>query len=181
MKRILIILAVSFVLVVVLVKFRLILKCFFDTYINVFTGIGYAAVAVGLVFTVVQIKDAKNRARANTSYQVHKDGRELFASIDDQTRYYIMGKVPTSSKTNLWRLDRQAEDKIHELLMFYASIHHQWSFGNLDEEFYRDIYIEELRNFLAYKRVRQYWKDHFEAVEVWGWEFTKLCRELLDC
>ena len=146
------------------------LQKFFGDYKDVFTGIGYSSVAVGLIFTWVQVRAAKKRARANSSYQIHKDGREILSSIKDEGINYITGADPASTQVKI-----EAERKIREILMYFAAVHHQWTFGNIDDEFFERVILNEFCEFLRHDRVEDYWNNNIANVpELWGEEFIRM-------
>lgn len=149
-------------------------KQFFITYKEVFSGLSFMVFIIGLIFTWVQIRAARRRARANTSYQIHKDGRKIFLSITKDVKDYIEGNI---SKSKDKEVSHEAQKKIHEILMYYVSVYHQWRLDNIDEHFFRGTFLKELYNFLAKKNVNNYWENNIVKSKLWPKEFIELCEK----
>lgn len=143
---------------------RSVLQKFFSNYKDVFAGVGYSLIAVGLIFTWVQLRAAKKRARANTSYQIHKDGREIRNSIEDEIVKVI--ESPLSSSEFLPENKEEATKAIREMLMFFSSVYHQYDFGNIDESEWK-LLKEQLLKFLDKERVEEYWKKNITDNPSW--------------
>lgn len=142
---------------------RSMLQRFFQDYRDVFAGIGFSLVAVGLIFTWVQLRAAKKRARATTSYQIHKDGREIRNSIKDDIVNVI--DAPLSRKYSS-ECEKEATKEIREMLMYFSSVYHQYDFGNIAEPEW-ELLKEQLLNFLDKERVERYWRDKISGNSSW--------------
>lgn len=156
---------------------RLGLKAFFEDYRNVFTGIGYSAVAVGLFLTVLQLRDAKKKAKASFSYQVYKDGRELMKSLDNMVRGFVESEDTKGyTPKNRW----VAEAKIGEVLQYYASVYDQWAyFQNIEERDWLCIQ-DEFCGFLKNPQVQAYWETKIKNCEAWDVGFRSVGQRCLD-
>jgi len=151
-------------------------KPFFDTYEKVIAGISYAAVVYGLLLTIVQIRAGNKQARANTTYQIHKDGRALLMSIDEDVLRYIR-----SSENEPYPDDikRKGEMQIHEILMYCVSVYNQRKFKNIETQYYKNVFLKELRAFLKLDKVKKYWKENISGTGLWDSGFVKICEEQL--
>lgn len=148
----------------------------FTEHRDVFAGIGYSLVAVGLIFTWVQLRAAKKRARANTSYQIHKDGREIRNSIKDNIFGLIESPlVPKGSNEE----EEEATKVIREMLMYFSSVYHQYDFGNIDESEWK-LLKQQLLNFLDKERVAKYWEKNISDNPLWHKRLRKLGDDYLQ-
>ena len=144
-------------------EIRSMLRQFFIYYKDVFGGIGYSLIGVGLIFTWIQLRAAKKRAKANISYQIHKDGREIRNSIKDEIKKVI--ESPLSDKISP-EDEKKATKGIREMLMYFSSVYHQYDFGNIDESEWK-LLEEEFFKFLNNERVEKYWKDKVSGNSAW--------------
>lgn len=172
------VIAGSILLLIVIKGTSFLNKNFFETYKNIFSGLSYATVAAGLIFTWVQIRAAIRRSRANTSYQIHKDGREIFLSLSDEIINYIEGTDP--EETELDKVRAKAERKIHEILMYYASVYQQWRFGNIDDQFLENVILKEFCSFLRRDRVKEYWEDNIVSMGLFDEGFIRIGQRCFD-
>ena len=147
-------------------------KKFFESYKDVFSVFSFLLLVIGLIFTWVQISAAKRRTRANTSYQIRKDGREIFISLSDEVRNYIEGI--DREVADLEKVRTEAEMKIHEILMFYASVYQQLLLDVIDKEFFSNVIVKDLCNFLSRDKVKQYWETNIVGNEAWREEFVQI-------
>lgn len=152
------------------------IKPYFEEYINIFTGVGYLAVLFGLTFTVIQIRGAKRQIRANFSYRIHKDGRDIRNSINDCILKVI--ESPLSCKC-CPKNEEEATKVIREMLMFFSLVYHQYDFGNVDESEWK-LLKEQFLNFLNHERVENYWKDKIADNPLWHKDFRKLGNEFFN-
>lgn len=155
--------------------FLLTIRCFFETYGKVISGLSFGILILGLFLTWYQIKLANTKAKADSTNQIHKEGRTLFMSIDENVFNYF-----TSSQTEYSdEIKRNAEKKIHEILMYCASVYHQHNFKLIDKKYFRNVFLKELRAFLSYKGVKEYWNTNISGNELWDRGFVKMCENCL--
>lgn len=150
---------------------------FFHKYEKVISGSAAILAIIGIFLIFYQVREAKIQIRANTSYQIHKDGREIFKTIDHKTVDYITQKDP--QKTYDQELIRKAESKINEILMYYASLYKQYEFGNIDENSWLDI-SKEICNFLKFSNVTKFWRERIEISEMWNPEFIQFGKKCIQ-
>jgi len=151
-------------------------KPFFDTYEKVIAGISYAAVVLGLLLTMAQIRAGNRQAKANATFEVHSTGRALRMSIDENILNYIQSPECTAYSEDI---KHKGEMKIHEILMFCASVYHQRNFQMIEERYFKKVFLKEVRTFLNHPRVKKYWKDNISSSEMWDKGFKKLCETRL--
>jgi hypothetical protein len=145
------------------------IRDFFFHYRDTFTGIGYTAVSVSLLLTVFQLRDTKRKARANLSYQIYKDGVEMSNLIDRRTRQAIWSKEP--DKLNEC-LKETAKEKIFDHLQWFAAIHRQKRFDNIEDAEWKMI-LESFRTFGNWPLVKKCWKE-IRKRDDWDTKFIKL-------
>jgi len=145
------------------------IRDFFFYYRDTFTGIGYTAVTVSLLLTVFQLRDTQRKARANLSYQIYKDGAEMLNLIDRRTRQAIWSKEP--DKLNKC-LKETAEEKIIDHLQWFAAIHRQRQFDNIEDAEWKMI-LESFRTFGNWPLVKKCWKEIRKRHD-WDTKFIKL-------
>ena len=157
---------------------------FFKTYDKVITGLGVILGIIGLSFTYCQIRDTKTQIsqtktqiretkvqiRENTSYQIHKDGREKFKSIANETIDYITATDPKKSFGE--NTIKDGKSKIQEILMYYASLYKQYEFDNINKKAWIVI-SKEICNFLHFDKVKELWKERIEDSKMWNPKFIK--------
>ena len=148
---------------------------YFNKYVNIFTGVGYLAVFVGVTLTVIQIIAAKKQIRASISYRIHKDGREIRNAIRDDIVKVI--ESPLSCEVCPEKQD-QARKAIREMLMFFSSVYHQYEFGNIDESEW-GLLKEQLISFLDNERVELYWKEKIADNSSWHKELRRLGNDFI--
>ena len=158
-------------------------KGFFDKYEKVIGGIAaittslaFVIACIALIFTLIQIKEAKRQIRAGISYNMHKDGRETFKSIDSEVVDFIRSVDP--AKVYTLEFQKKAESKIHEILMYYASVYHQWMFGNVHKREW-GVISAEFCNFLRFTSVKQYWEKRIAKNTLWNEDFREKGDECL--
>ena len=156
---------------------RVMIREFFAAYKDVFTGVGYTAVSIGLIFTGVQIRGARNKARANFSYFLFKDGREIVKSIEKK----VLEIMKSEFARDIYNEDQlfKANAKIEELIKFYACAFQQWSYGNVEEHEWNDV-LDELCEFLVnYPLAKEFWDDRIADNTLWDKKFRKLVKQCL--
>jgi len=110
-------------------------------WIHVIETIGVGVAAYGLLHTAhqleltnLQLEQAKVALRANTIFNVQKDGRELAGSLAADPKLfrfiYDVDKVAADDDLRL-----KARFKIGQLINFYASLYNQFEAGAIDEKF----------------------------------------------
>jgi len=152
---------------------RVAIKGFFDAYINVFTGIGYLAVAIGLIFTAYQIMDSKKKTRARFSYDIRKDGMELDRLIDKNVRKAIESEVIPDN------LKEETEANIKVLLQRFAIMHRQKLFGNIEDDEW-DALLNWFECFLGKNPVKNYWNSKVNEKNGWTDKFVKLGEQFVN-
>jgi len=153
---------------------RLAIKGFFNEYINVFTGIGYSAVVIGLIFTAYQIIDSKMKSRAKFSYEARKDGIEINKSITKE-----FWDVMSSPKAIPEKLEERIEDIIGDLLQWYAAIFRQRVFGNIEDDEWT-LHLTSFRKLLRMNHVQEYWKTIVSVENGWSENFVKIGEQFLN-
>jgi len=148
----------------------------FNKYEKMIVGMAAIATFGAFIMSIWQIWKAKKQIRANFSYQIHKDGREINKSISDEVK-----KIIQSSPNKAYTTDQidAAEGKIRELLMYYASIYQQRLYGNIDKHEW-EVILEEFCRFLKYDLVRKYWKDYIAANKSWSNKFRKVAEKCFE-
>jgi len=148
---------------------------FFVKYEKMIVGMAAMATFGAFILAIFQIRKAKKQIRANFSYQIHKDGRELNKSISNESQEVIQ------SSSNIYTQEQinEAENKIRELLMYYASVYHQRLYGNIDKHEWKVIF-EEFCRFLNFDRVKEYWKNYIKGNESWSKKFRKEAENCFD-
>jgi hypothetical protein len=141
---------------------------FFSRYNVVITGVASLLGILGIFLTCQQIKETKIQIRANTSYQIHKDGREIFKSIPPDIIDIITNRYP--NKEYAEDSIKIAESKINEILMYYASLFKQNEFGNIDKSSWEKI-SNEICNFMNFKMVKEYWVNRVSGSRLWNQKF----------
>lgn len=150
---------------------------FFEKYHKVIGGLAGIATSLALVaacitltFTYCELKEAKQQIRAGISYNMHKDGREIFKSLDSDVVDFIRSMDP--EKTYCLQFQKKAESNIHEILMYYASFYRQWEFGNVHEREW-EVILAELCKFLKYPHVKEYWQKRVAKNTLWNEGFRE--------
>jgi len=149
---------------------------FFKKYEKLIVGLAAVAGVVALFLTFYQIKETKKQIRASFSYQLHKDGREISKNISKEVRTFI--QATNLQKDFSENLKREAENKIRELLMYYASAYHQWRYDNIDQQEWFVI-EDEFCNFLQYKNVKKYWDKRIANNKLWSERFREIGNQCL--
>ena len=149
---------------------RSIIKCFFDSYNSVFTGIGYTAVAIGLPYTILEVTEVKKQRQATLSYEIHKDSQRLIETLDEEVIDFIyearqFEEVPESMR----ELVNQA---ISRTLRWYAGIYVQRSFGYVVSRQWKVI-ENNFFSFLGRGAVRNYWDNEVADNPSWSLEFRE--------
>lgn len=152
-----------------------VIKDFFEEWRYVLTGLGYSAVVIGLYFTFIQIRRAKDRSKAHISYQIRKNGREIFSSLTDDVIKYI--EETDKDSNDAQKVIPKGLRKIHEILMHYDSIYDQWQHDNFDDFVFQQDVLNEICDFLKKDRVNRYWKEKIVKKGLWEKEFIKMIEE----
>jgi hypothetical protein len=149
---------------------------FFDKYQKLIVGIAALATCAAFFVTMFQVIKAKQQIRANFSYQIHKDGREIRNSID----YDVFNILNSSDPNQAYTREQlyKVESKILEVLMYYASAYHQMHYDNIDKSEWAFI-SADFCNFLRVDRVKEYWKNRIAKNELWDPEFRKVGEECI--
>lgn len=151
------------------------IKPFFNSYIDIFAGIGYFTVFWGAILTVLQIRSTSRQIKAKFSYQIHKDGRELMDSIEER----IINVIESSLECECQPEEEvKAKRAIRKVLMFYSSVYHQFIFKNIDESEWM-LLKEQFFSFLIKERVKKYWKNRIANNPLWHSGLRKLGNEYL--
>jgi len=153
-----------------------VVKKFFKEWLDVFMGIGYFVVIISFPLALIQIRNAKRDLKANISYQIRRDGREIFTSLTDDIIEYIEGTDINFSTM----VETKAKNKIQEMFMYYASIYNQWRNKNFDDSIFREVVLKELCALLKRYRVKTYWEDNIVREGLWSEEFIKMVEKCIQ-
>jgi hypothetical protein len=151
------------------------IKPYFDDYGSIFSGVSYLAVIFGLYLTFNQIKSAKKQIRANFSYRIHKDGRNIRNSIDDEIVKII--ESPISCKTTEEEKSK-ATKAIRETLMYYSAVYHQYEYGNIDESEWK-LLEDQFFSFLENDMVTGNWNENIAENKRWHKGLRSLGNEFI--
>lgn len=131
---------------------------------------------ISILLVACQIYKTKKQIRVSFSYQLHKDGREIRKSIDEDVAEFIKSKSALSEVPEDMR--GQVKSKVRELMMYYASAYNQYYFGNIDESDWKALEAEFI-TFLEFPLVRKYWDKKIAQNESWNEGFRKRGQKLL--
>jgi hypothetical protein len=150
---------------------------FFNKYEKMIVGLAAMATLGAFCVTMYQVIETRQQIRANFSYHIHKDGREIRKSIDNEIINIL--KSPDPKQEYFKDRIEKAQNIIRELLMYYVAAYHQKSYGNITENEWG--YMEkEFCNFLSYYQVEKYWKERIANNELWDKEFRDLGERCLS-
>lgn len=114
--------------------------------------------AIAIVFAVyqvaltrTQIADARRSLQANVELQIQHDGRDLLGSLSPEIINYIFKNQPLKTEAKV-----EAQQRIAQLLNYYASISRQHGIGAIDEGYWETT-KKEFCFFLTQDHVRPMW------------------------
>jgi hypothetical protein len=147
----------------------------FENWIHLVEVIGVGAAVWGLFHTAhqlsltndqlsqtkLQLQQAKESLRANTIFNIQRDGRELIGSIaaDPKLFRFVFDLDKGASADDDIRF--KAEIKVGQLINFYSSVYNQFEAGAVDEKFWKTSF-GELCQLLKKTFPRSMWRQIVE-------------------
>jgi len=117
---------------------------------------------------------SKRELRARFSYATRKDGIAIGKLMSQDLWNAI--KSPEAIPENL---EKEAIDKIGELLQWYAAIYRQKLFGTIEDDEW-DVHLKALGIFLGMYHIREYWEIVVSVENGWSEQFVKFGGQFVD-
>ena len=147
---------------------------FFTTYRDVFTGVGYSAVAFSLILTYAQIKRSNDLAKASLSYNLMKESVRMSSSIE----HNILEIMLEDSEAEISDTEdkKKVERAIENMFRFYAEVSLQRQYKIIDRKEY-EAYLTNFCRLLKRPRIKRHWKDRVLNNPTWPEVFMKMERQ----